>query len=194
MTVKMETMEAEEVSQLVDEYYTPLYRFAYGLTGNAEDAADYTQQTFYLLQTKGRQVRDPRRIKSWLFSTLYHQFVDRVRKKKRFPHYELNDEIRQESTGAHPRDTIDSKTAVAALSRLDERYRAPLVLFYLESHSYREISEALDIPIGTVMSRLRRGKDRLRSMLEGEPGGTGDSARQTPVPAPGEKAIRLVCK
>ncbi len=166
MSANKETMEAEEASILVAEYYDPLYRFAYGLTGNAEDAADYTQQTFFLLQTKGHQVRDTRKMKSWLFATLYNQFVDRFRKKKRFPHYELNDEIRPDSTTEHPRDKIDAKAAVAALEELDERYRAPLVLFYLEHHSYQEIADVLDVPMGTVMSRLRRGKDRLREVME----------------------------
>ena len=166
MIAKTETMDAEEVSRLAGEYYDPLYRFAYGLTGNPEDAADFTQQTFYLLQTKGHQVRDARKMKSWLFSTLYNQFVDRYRKAKRFPHYELNDEIRPDSDPGHPKDSIDAKAAVAALGELEDRYRAPLVLFYLEHHSYQEISEVLNVPIGTVMSRLRRGKDRLRQLLE----------------------------
>ncbi len=178
MTAKKETMDAEETSRLAAEYYDPLYRFAYGLTGNAEDAADYTQQTFFLLQTKGHQVRDARKMKSWLFATLYNQFVDRFRKKKRFPHYELKDEIRPDSATEHPRDKIDAKAAVAALEELDERYRAPLVLFYLEHHSYQEIAEVLDVPMGTVMSRLRRGKDRLREMMEEPERGTRNDSAQ----------------
>ncbi len=65
MPAKNEPIEAGEASKLVAEYYDPLYRFACGLTGNAEDAADYTQQTFFLLQTKGHQVRDTCKMKSY---------------------------------------------------------------------------------------------------------------------------------
>jgi RNA polymerase sigma-70 factor (ECF subfamily) len=62
-------------------------------------------------------------------------------------------------------DQIDGQRALDALLELDERYRAPLMLFYLEEHGYREIAEILDIPIGTVMSRLSRGKTVLRQIL-----------------------------
>ncbi len=173
-----ESTAKPDVARLVEEHYKPLYRFAFGLSRNPEDALDLTQQTFFLYQTKGGQLRERSKVKSWLYSTLYHQFVDRARKRKRFPKFEFNEEMMPASAESHPKNKIDAKTAVAALGELEEKYRAPLILFYLKSHSYREIADTLEMPIGTVMSRLRRGKDRLRSVLEGETAKPGEFARE----------------
>lgn len=68
---------------------------------------------------------------------------------------------------------LDSSTVMAALQSVDEVFRAPLTLFYLEDLSYTEIAAALDVPIGTVMSRLSRGKAQLRATLAQEERGAG---------------------
>jgi len=64
---------------------------------------------------------------------------------------------------------VDAQTVMSALQRVDEHYRVPLAMFYLEDFSYREIAEALDVPTGTVMSRPSRGKDQLRQLLVESP-------------------------
>ena len=64
-----------------------------------------------------------------------------------------------------PQNQLDGASVMAALRRLDETYRAPLTLFYLEEHSYRDIAEILDVPAGTVMSRISRGKALLRKII-----------------------------
>jgi RNA polymerase sigma-70 factor (ECF subfamily) len=152
---------------LVDSYYESLYRFALSLTRREADACDMTQQTFYRWATKGGQLRDKSKVKSWLFTTLHREFLANRRHEVRFPHTEISgvDEAELAPTQPNVTNKMDAETLMQALSQIDELYRAPLVLFYLENHSYREIAEALDLPAGTVMSRLSRGKEMLRAAM-----------------------------
>src|SRR5688572_15564417 len=78
---------------IVTEHYEPLYRFALSLTRAESDACDLTQQTFYVWATKGHQLRDRAKIKTWLFTTLYRSFLVSKRRQYRFPHCELEDEV-----------------------------------------------------------------------------------------------------
>jgi len=155
-----------DFNELVDRHYTPLFRFALSLAKNASDAADLTQQTFYLWAAKGHQLRDLAKVKSWLFTTLYREYLSTYRHSTKFPHVELDD-VSHEMPSVAPSifNDIDGTTVVAALAQVDEVFRAPLSLFYLEEHSYQEIADVLEIPIGTVMSRLSRGKAQLRQFL-----------------------------
>ncbi len=162
---------------LVENYYEGLFRFALSLTHKEAEASDLTQQTFYLWATKGHQLRDKSKVKSWLFTTLYREFLGSKRRESRFPHYEV-DAVTPELPSIAPQqvDTLDGNMIVNLLEQVDEIYRAPLVLFYLKQHSYAEIAEALDIPAGTVMSRLSRGKAQLRGLISKE--STADSQRK----------------
>jgi RNA polymerase sigma-70 factor (ECF subfamily) len=150
----------------VDRHYAALYRFGLSLSGSADAASDLVQQTFYLWAEKGHQLRDATKAKAWLFTTLYREYLATYRRNVKFPHIELDD-----STGDLPviepamLDEMDGTTVVAALTRVDEVFRAPLTLFYIEQLSYKEIAELLETPIGTVMSRLSRGKEQLRKLL-----------------------------
>lgn len=159
-------MSAIDSDQLVDRYYQPLYRFALSLAKQADEAADLTQQTFFLWAAKGHQLRDGSKVKSWLFTTLYREYLSTYRHTTRFPQVEL-EEVTHEIPSIAPSifNDIDGNTVVSALTQVDEVYRAPLVLFYLEELAYKEIADVLDIPIGTVMSRLARGKAQLRDRL-----------------------------
>ncbi|MEW6306451.1 MAG: RNA polymerase sigma factor [Verrucomicrobiota bacterium] len=152
--------------ELVNRYYEPLYRFALSLTQREAEASDLTQQTFYLWATKGHQLRDKSKVKTWLFTTLHREFLGSRRRETRFPHYEVDD-VRNELPAIAPAmvNQIDGATVMDALLQVDELYRAPLMLFYLEQHSYLEIAALLSIPPGTVMSRLARGKEQLRKLL-----------------------------
>jgi RNA polymerase sigma-70 factor (ECF subfamily) len=154
-------------SRLVDEFYMPLYRFALSLSRKESDAADLVQQTFYTLATKGHQLRDASKVKTWLFTTLYRDFLAQRRHHDRF--IEMDDDsefVEQPHVVAAAADTLDAATVQDALHRLDERYRAPVTLFYMRQHSYREIADILSVPIGTVMSRISRGKSELRKALQ----------------------------
>jgi len=159
-------MENAEFEQLVNQHYEPLYRFALSLTRSEATACDLTQQTFYLWATKGHQLRDRTKAKSWLFTTLHREFLGSRRRETRFPHHEMESVDHELPTiSSTVINDLDGSTVMDALLSVEELYRAPLMLFYLEDFSYLEIAENLDIPMGTVMSRLNRGKAQLREIL-----------------------------
>ena len=160
-------MTNEAFTQLVDAHYTALYRFALSLTRSEPDACDLTQQTFYVWATKGQALRDLAKVKSWLFTTLYREFLRGRRRGERVTSLDAATEQGNEPAAVEV-DTVaamDAGVVMTALQEVDEVFRAPLTLFYLQDLSYQEIAEALDVPIGTVMSRLSRGKSQLRSRL-----------------------------
>jgi len=158
-------MRAPDFQQLVDRQYGPLFRFALSLSKSEAEAADLTQETFFLWAAKGHQLRDRSKAKSWLFTTLYREFLGRRRREVRFPQIELN-EMREDEMAILPNvNALDGALVLEALGEVEEPFRAPLTLFYLEQFSYQEIAEVLDVPVGTVMSRLSRGKAQLRQRL-----------------------------
>jgi RNA polymerase sigma-70 factor (ECF subfamily) len=159
-------MAASSFEGIVKQYYEPLYKFAFSLSGTEADACDLTQQTFYVWATKGHQLRDQDSAKTWLFTTLYRAFLQARRRELRFPHEPLDDTDDQLPL-THPvmASDLDWKQVLAALGRVDENYQAAVALFYLEECSYKEIAEILGVPIGTVKSRLARGLGQLKKML-----------------------------
>lgn len=155
-----------EFEDLVDAHYQPLYRFAMSLAKNPDRAADLVQQTFCIWASKGHQLKDRSKAKTWLFTTLYREHLGHARRSTKFKETELEESEPQ--LPAHEPDAdrkLDANRAVALLGELDETFRAPLTLFYLQQHSYKEIAAVLDIPMGTVMSRISRAKDQLRHLM-----------------------------
>jgi RNA polymerase sigma factor (sigma-70 family) len=151
---------------LVDRYYAALFRFALSLTRKESDARDLTQQTFWLWARKGHQLHDPGKVKSWLFTTLHREFLQGQRRSTRFPHQEL-DEVTEDiprvpSTAVND---LDGRIILECLGRIDPIFQAPVALFYLEDHSYQEIAEVLEIPLGTVKSRIARGIAQLQQVV-----------------------------
>ena len=159
-----------DFTALVDRHYQGLYQFAYSLSHTEADASDLTQETFLRWAQKGGQLRDSAKVKSWLFTTLYRLFLNRRRHVTRFPHDELSDvELKLPSISSEAVRSLEASEVMSALREIDETFRAPLVLFYLEDHSYQEIAAILEIPEGTVMSRLWRGKALLREKMKDRP-------------------------
>jgi len=164
-------------------HYATLYRFAYGLTRNQAQACDLAQETCYIWATKGHQLRDPAKLKSWLFTTLHREYLGARRHERKFPHHEVAS-VAHELPPLPPTvvDQMDGSSMMEALMQIEEIYRAPLMLFYVEDLSYKEIADTLDIAIGTVMSRLARGKERLRELLAVRPSsGASDSEKIVPL-------------
>lgn len=155
-----------DLQAIVSEHYAALYRFGLALAKNENEAADLTQETFLILAKHEEQIREPERIKCWLFTTLRREFLQKVRIHTAHPEVEFQPEeheVQAIEPSALP--SIDARTALAALQMVEESYRSTLELFYLGDLSYKEISAALGVPIGAVMSRLSRGKEQLRLAL-----------------------------
>lgn len=151
---------------LVTAYYQMLYQFAYSLTRDEADACDLAQETFCIWAEKGHQLRDKTKVKTWLFTTLHREFLGSRRRETRFPHFDLEHASVELPVVTPPSvNQLDSAQVLLALARLDEIYQAPVALFYLQDHSYNEIAEVLDVPLGTVKSRLTRGLARLHHLL-----------------------------
>jgi len=163
-------MEPREFEQLVDAHYADLYRFAFSLARNPDDACDLTQQTFVIFAQKGAELRDVTKRKSWLFTTLYREFLRQGTRAKRVVSMagaELEDhaaEVQAEGTRS-----AEQGEMLEALASLEESQRTILSLFYMDDCSYKTIAEILGLPVGTVMSRLSRAKEALRARLHDGP-------------------------
>src|SRR4051812_10813740 len=151
---------------IVREHYEPLLRFAMNLTHVESDALDLTQQTFYVWATKGHQLRDSSKVKSWLFTTLNRAFLTDQRKQTRFPHFNLDDSAPELPVSSPVLlDEQDCSAVLPALARVDSIYQAPVALYYLKNHSYKDIALLLNVPIGTVKSRIARGIGQLKRLF-----------------------------
>jgi RNA polymerase sigma-70 factor (ECF subfamily) len=154
------------IGSLVTDNYDSVYRFAYRLTGRADEAADLTQETFCSAQQNWRQLRDPNRPKPWLFAILRNCYLRRRRDRKTasfltMPEgFDVPDRLPDASE-----ISVDSADLQAALNDLPEHFRTPIILFYFEEFTYHEIAVQVGIPIGTVMSRLARAKSYLKQRL-----------------------------
>jgi len=155
-----------EFADLVDRYHGPLYRFALSLTGSEADACDLVQQTFYTWARKRGQLRESSKVKSWLFTTLHRNFLQDRRRETRHRHVEFQG-AEAELPVLEPQNmaSLDGTQVVRLLQNLDSTFQACLALYYLEDYSYEEIASILDVPLGTVKSRLARGIGHLRRLL-----------------------------
>jgi RNA polymerase sigma-70 factor (ECF subfamily) len=157
-------MDSIDFEQLVARHYEPLFKFALSLTRSGADAEDLTQQAFYVWATKGYQLRDQSKAKAWLFTTLHRAFLATRRTHTRFPHHALEQVSIHDLPADAPdfANALDLPQVLVALAKVDAVYQAALALFYLEDWSYKEIAQILEVPLGTVKSRIARGIVQLR--------------------------------
>jgi RNA polymerase sigma-70 factor, ECF subfamily len=151
-----------DVAQLVVDYHEPLYRYAYRLSGSVADAEDLTQQVFLIAQQKLDQVRDSQCARAWLFAVLRNCYSKSFR--GRLPLVAGNFDVDDIPDTAVERG-VDSDELQRAIGALGDEFKVVILMFYFEHRSYREIAADLEIPLGTVMSRLARGKAQLRRSL-----------------------------
>lgn len=150
------------VSELVDRYYELVYRFAYRLCGSTADAEDLAQHVFLIAQSKLEQLRETEKARSWLLTIVRNTFLKQCRQQD-FVLFS-GTETPEPSVESLPAE-VDSERLQHALNEMPEEYRLPIVLFYFEQLSYKEIADQLGVPAGTIMSRLSRGKAYLRKRL-----------------------------
>lgn len=150
---------------LIDAHYEALYRYAFRLSGSAADAEDLTQEAFGKAFIRMGQLREADRARAWLFRILRNLYLHKVRDDKRHRVVPLDAVGDVAGREADETPEIDPAKLQQAIDQLDEGFRTPLILFYFEEFSYRDIAEQMELPIGTVMSRLARAKAYLRTAL-----------------------------
>ncbi|MCS3747831.1 RNA polymerase sigma-70 factor (ECF subfamily) [Xanthomonas arboricola] len=145
----------------------PLRRFARSLAGDPAAADDLVQATLERALRRWRTRHTSDALQPWLFAILYRQFLDGKRRAARWQRVLGLFSAQQEGQSASAERVHAGRTLLASLGQLPPEQRALLLLVSVEGFSYREVADTLGIPIGTVMSRLSRARDRLRLLNEG---------------------------
>ena len=148
-----------------------LRRYARGLTGGRDSADDLVQDTLERAWSKFHLYRRGTDLRAWMFTVMHNVYVNQLRARR--PVVPLEDEMPELAQPARETDTLVLRDLDAAIRRLPPDQREVLLLVALEEMSYDEAAGALGIPIGTVMSRLARAREKLRAMLSGLPPGGG---------------------
>ena len=156
---------AVDVRQLVSDYHGLVYAIAYRLTGNPQDAEDVTQQTFLQAQQCIHQLRQPDNPGPWLGAIARSAWLKSRRRRRPVLAGTLEIDLADVPENLPDREDIDAEQLQSALDELPDEFRLVVVMFYFQQHSYKEIAKELEIPIGTVMSRLARAKTQLRRRL-----------------------------
>lgn len=148
-----------------------LRRFARALTGNAADADDLVQVAIERGLERRAQWRPGTRLDSWMFTIMKHAWIDETRSRTRrgrlFAPPELGEHVAGDDA-ASTQARLEAREAAEAMSRLPEEQRLAVALVLVEGLSYKEAAEVLEIPMGTLTSRLVRGRQALLAELEGE--------------------------
>ncbi len=166
---------SEEALPLLDQLYAGALR----LTRKPADAEDLVQDTYMQAFRKFNQYRSGTNLKAWMYRIMTNTFLNQYRLKTRRPQEDGSGEISDQDQAAHSLhhpegmpsaetlalERLPNETIQAAFDKLSDEHRAVVYLADVEQFSYKEISQILDIPLGTVMSRLHRGRSQLREEL-----------------------------
>ena len=156
--------EPEAFSLLVELWHEPLWRYVRSMTRDSSTAEEILQEVWLRILRGIDRLRDSSRLRSWLYSIARHTFIDRLR-------LDYADEAMEPFEDEPIDDEVDelawetSEQLHAAIARLSLRDRETIELFYLQELDLREVSEVLEIPVGTVKSRLNRARRHLRDHL-----------------------------
>ena len=157
-------------AESIVEFIPRLRRYARALAGDRTAADDLVQDTLERAWSKLHLYRRGTDLRAWLFTVMHNVYVNQRRAAR--PVVSLEEEMPELAQPAREMDTLMLRDLDAAIRKLPPDQREVLLLVALEDMSYSEAAGALEIPIGTVMSRLARAREKLRAMLSGLPSGS----------------------
>lgn len=176
---RCQTGQLSCLDALVDRYQTPLYTMCRKLTGSTSEADDLFQDTWVRAMRGIGRFRPGERFLPWLLSICVNRYRDQYRTRKRWRHRILNhwDQPRADmavsrvqSEDHKPDEALEHREVVATVRRavdaLDDVHRLPVLLHYFQQLSIAEIAEILDIPVGTVKTRLAAARRKLKPLVE----------------------------
>jgi len=173
--------KADCFTQLIHAHASFIYRTAFKLTGCQADAEDIVQEMLIRLYPKTDELSNIKALRPWLYRVLYHQFIDFRRKQSRMP---ISEQNREHLPGEDIVDTLagnepspetlserqqQSEVVLNALQKLSDENRALVVLHLIEGFTLEELAGMLELPLGTIKSRLHRSKNLLKKVLLVEP-------------------------
>jgi RNA polymerase sigma-70 factor (ECF subfamily) len=170
--VILRRVDKKRFKELTYPHLEFLFNVALKYSGTKYDAEDLVQETMYSAYTKFQQLRDDNSCRAWLFTILRNHFLKERKQLVRRPYLDDGtsylDYIKDERSSSFVDQIVEkdaNKKLHQVLTTLPEKFQSPLILHYMEEMTYQEISDYLKIPIGTVMSRLARGKRYLKKKL-----------------------------
>lgn len=159
----------EAFSELVDRYERRIYGICYRYFGDHSDAEDATQDTFLTLARRAETFRGDAKLSTWIYRVAVNACNDRARKRARRPQTPVEDLAELAGEDSHAQEALEGRELAmavqGALDQLDELSRTLMILVAIEGQGYKEVAEALDLPVGTVKSRVHRARARLAELL-----------------------------
>lgn len=169
--------DQDAFAEIIEIYKNSIYQLCFRMLGNRHEAEDMAQEAFIRAYVNINSFNQDLKFSTWLFRIATNLCIDRIRKKK--PDYYLDAEVsgtdgltmysQLESDSPLPEKELESlelqETVQKEIMKLPEKYRSVIVLKYIEELSLNEISEILDMPLGTVKTRIHRGREALRQQL-----------------------------
>lgn len=140
-----------------------MYRVAFRLTGNSVEAEDLVQESYSQAWQKIDSLRDTGKMRSWMFAILRNQYLKRNRAKRPFVSEDVESIADPQSLA--PQDANSTELIQQALDQLDEDQRLPILLVSMEGVSVEEASEIIGVPRGTILSRMHRGRQKLKDII-----------------------------